>query len=323
MPTRALISDQLLIIAKAIPKNLVEARLHQLELDRAWKDSLARYAEPRQIIKNSLFADKQPESPMDELPDALLELHMAGFFRAVGSAIDCLGGAIVGVLGLRSSILRSDYGNARKKMEREIKSGSGGGAIFGAFHAKLNGLETASGPVGWLKWAIDMRNMLVHRGRRTQIFAPRVEASPILSPSGQPLVRLRNRWFLPRAPGLSEIEEMVTSGGVEGLTIRITHDEAISQVLTGALTLARAVCIELLTVWNQRRANPHLIPQPVEQWAAPPPEAPPGFGTQGEGFSTAGIVSGGEIILRAMAAGVDDARRAATWRTYLATPKRP
>jgi len=99
---RVLISDYLYQCAEGIEKNLVEAKLHYFE----WIDARDR---TNDFIVDSIKTDpngmpyqKLPpvKAPIDELPYKLETMHLCGFFQAIGSSLDCLGGAIIGVLGL-------------------------------------------------------------------------------------------------------------------------------------------------------------------------------------------------------------------------------
>jgi len=95
-PRRILISDHLLLCASGVGINMVEARLHLLEL----RDARTRW--------NEDFAKRVRDSPSglkllpasnvrDELPRALASLHLGGLLRAVGSALDCLAAVVIGV----------------------------------------------------------------------------------------------------------------------------------------------------------------------------------------------------------------------------------
>ena len=48
----------------------------------------------------------------DELPRKLEDMHICGFFRAIGSSLDCLGAAIIGVLALPNNLRKADIGDA-------------------------------------------------------------------------------------------------------------------------------------------------------------------------------------------------------------------
>lgn len=56
-------------------------------------------------------------SASDDLPHRMSTWHVAGFFRAIGSALDCLGASVVGVLALPTSLLRADLGTATRALD--------------------------------------------------------------------------------------------------------------------------------------------------------------------------------------------------------------
>lgn len=132
MPRRALIGDYLLQTCSTVTTNLVEAKLHLLEL-ADWREReahrladlvrLNRAGEPRIEFPSR-------DSPGEDLADAMLELHTAGFFRALASSLDCLGSAITAVLALPLAVLTVDLGrvtthlaSARRRPTR-VRSGA-------------------------------------------------------------------------------------------------------------------------------------------------------------------------------------------------------
>ena len=82
---------------------------------------------------------KMPErnKPADDLPHLMAALHIAGFFRAVGSALDCLGGAIIGVLALPASILKADIDKAMSSLDRVKNPVTDGERVQIAFRTEL------------------------------------------------------------------------------------------------------------------------------------------------------------------------------------------
>lgn len=129
LPTqeRILIGDYLYQCANGIETNLAEAKLHYLE----WCDAKEKSDER---IVNAIFRDstgnlkvKMPPSqtPLDDLSRKLESLHICGFFRAIGSTLDCLGASIIAVLALPVSLRRSDIAKAEKALlklaRQEIK----------------------------------------------------------------------------------------------------------------------------------------------------------------------------------------------------------
>ena len=197
---RILLGDQLLECVGSIETNLVEARLHFLEGREAW-DRITTFA------LGLVIANGHPKLPpyrngKAHLPDALARLHTVGFFRAIGSAFDCLGSAVVGVLGLNTPLLTADLGKALRAIaKRRGRSRSPQEDLWLAFLDHFDELENQSGPPGWRQWATDMRNMYVHRARRMHAGAyepSRVEVE------GMP--KVRPVFQLPRDPACSDME---------------------------------------------------------------------------------------------------------------------
>jgi hypothetical protein len=108
--TRIFLSDYLVACARAVPGNLVEAEVERLELDHAADDYLKwmeRGAGPR-----GKFTVKPPRGPYEELSYCRAGTHLTGMLRAWGSALDCVGGCIIGVAGLPSNLVRADLKRA-------------------------------------------------------------------------------------------------------------------------------------------------------------------------------------------------------------------
>jgi hypothetical protein len=270
---RILIADQLYVCAVSIEQNLAEAQLHRLEaLDH--RDHQAKQVARSAVLgREGTIALRHPERrcPADDLPLRLVTLHTAGFFRALVSALDCLGGTIVGVAGIPSSILKSDLsgalgwlGSRKVRLPRQRSLGD-----------SLKTLIKAAGPTGWLDWATDYRNMLVHRGRRTHMLSIDVE-SHVLDQRGLPVLRSVPVDQLPAEPARSDIEALVSWKGGQPVLLEdadITMSglfDSAREALSGAGTL-------LTPLWRERRANPTLITQPLEQWPVFPSKEVVGF----------------------------------------------
>lgn len=106
---RILISDHLLLCVLTIQTNLVEAKLHLLELMDVWHTTSEFFVDVIQVRRGRpSFAPPPRIRPRDDLPLRLGALHASGFFRALVGAFDCLGAAIVGVAALPTGILKAD-----------------------------------------------------------------------------------------------------------------------------------------------------------------------------------------------------------------------
>jgi len=93
MPRRVLVSDHTNSAAYSITMNLAEAGLHLLDLQEAEEQMEKKLAH---CTEGGKFAPPRPDSAASLLPEAYSVLHVAGFFRAIGSVFDCMAATIVG-----------------------------------------------------------------------------------------------------------------------------------------------------------------------------------------------------------------------------------
>jgi len=208
---RILISDYLYQCADSIEVNLVEARLHYLE----WLDVRDRQnARLADVISRSPYGElkrKYPPSiaPIDDLPNKLEGMHICGFFRAIGSSLDCLAGVIVGVLGLNSSLRWSDIGSVEAALKKLQPQGTPGSQVQLDFRDLFESAKKTSGPEDWLAWASQYRNMFVHRGRRLAFggFVPREVL--LLDSEDQVIPRSKTQLHLAKYPDKSDAEAFI------------------------------------------------------------------------------------------------------------------
>jgi len=193
----------------------------------------------------------------------------------VGSALDCLGAAIIGVLALPTSILKADLDRAIAALGKVKTPRADGEKVQAAFGAVLATFVATAGPPGWLPWTMDTRNMLVHRGRRLQL-SQLVPREPVrLSAGGRPITLARSVRQLAQDPQLSEVEAFVSAAAPV-----LTEDATttLEGVMASTLALSEKAAASLVEIWRQRRAEPALLVQPKEQW-------PEGRSTASRGFS--------------------------------------
>jgi hypothetical protein len=250
---------------QSVETNLIEARLHFVELDDFWERERRFLARAVSLSPGGRLQVRFPEPrrPLDEIARAMAALHLTGFVRAVAGVLDCFGASVVGVLALKTPLLRADLGSARKALA-QIAAVDAGARIQTQFRADLEGLIARTGAQGWLQWALDMRNMLVHRGRRFQPSELRPLPTGVVGPDGRQILRTEVIPQLPRDPGRSDVEmfldathpPVLTEGA--GATIRGVLDSTLEVVRGGAALL--------LDIWRTRRASPTLLLQPREQW---------------------------------------------------------
>ncbi|MBA3350676.1 MAG: hypothetical protein H0T12_09005 [Actinobacteria bacterium] len=105
---RIIVSDYLHQSVAALNRNLIEARLHQLEAESAWDAG-------EEWFKRALLDAPQgdflapPKNADEELRGTFGDIHAGGFFRAIGSVLDCIAAAVVGVAGLPRRMLRVQW----------------------------------------------------------------------------------------------------------------------------------------------------------------------------------------------------------------------
>jgi hypothetical protein len=261
---RILISDYLYQCAEGIETNLVEAKLHFLEWLHIKDQQDTRIADVISRTPHGTLQQKLPPSnaPIDDLPNKLEAMHICGFFRAIGSALDCMGGAIIGVLGLNFCLRYNDINSAKKALEKIKNPQTTGEQLQSAFKDFFETQIKDSGPEDWLVWADQYRNMYVHRGRRVTFneFVPRevllYDANQLLIP------RWRSKLHLATHPDKSDAEAFIKSD----ILLREDAEKTLNGVFKSTRDLLEAVSERLVSVWQERRNNPSLIEQPATQW---------------------------------------------------------
>jgi len=314
---RILISDQLYACVTSVATNLIEAELHHLEfLDYANQasDLLADSV----VVEGAGLRIRMPRrrNAAEDALDKMAGLHVVGVARAISAALDCLGGAVIGVLALPSKILWSDLDRARRALaslpraddsegrRRQLDAG-----------ARLEQLIGEAGPQGWLMWVLGFRNMLVHRGRRLSI-AQFVRRVPVLhGPDGRPVPRVRVVQQLPRDAGRSEIEVFLDQ---ESPVLTEDATDTIHGVIRSTHVLIESTAELMLDVWQWRRANPTELVQPREQWPAGPAPQAVTFSGYAEGtfpYEPGLLMSNLVLLQRMRAASLPDPVRQ-QWRTF-------
>ncbi len=263
---RILIADQLYCCVRSMEENMMEAALHWLEHENASE----RESWQSVIIDQDGKPRPEPLPPncaRDLHAATLVRMHYCGIIRALASALDCLGGVIIGVASLRCSILKADFKVVRKFLGQI--AGESDGTIRQVEFAKV--LESgicSSGPSGWLDWTLDFRNMLVHRGRRLE-YGHIVPVPPFRGFNGRRVA------LLPRDPGRSDVEVLVAAPH----RLLLTEDARLTlrSLIASTKSLLETTAAGLLELWCWRRSNPSALPQLAEQWKNGPSIESTGF----------------------------------------------
>ncbi len=269
---RILISHYLVECLKSISTNMIEAALHFCEAVESWEKESEFVANAFSIDseRRPQLAMPRREKPADDLAHRMATMHAVGFFRAAVGALDCLAAACVGVLGLPIDIKRTDLGRLRKALEASAEK------LHQDFLSELDLATAGAGPEGWLSWMVDLRNMVVHRGRRWHLY--KLTPTPRLYRSdGTPIFQTTSDEHLPSQADESQVEAFLASR-TPVLTER--GEDSLRGALKSSVAFIEAVTTRLLAAWETRRVNPSLIQQPREQWPDRVRGAPVSF----EGF---------------------------------------
>jgi hypothetical protein len=132
------------------------------------------------------------------------------------------------------------------------------------FAARLEASIAAAGPPGWLDWTVDLRNMLVHRGRRIEYgqFVPR---TPVLyGADALPVLRARRVTHLPRDPGRSDVEVFLDTPWT--LILSEEGERTLQGLVNSTKALLETTARDLIELWRWRRQNAQSLPQPAAQW---------------------------------------------------------
>lgn len=262
---RILISDQLHLAIATIETNLIEARLHLLEavdyFEQASRQSSLTVTLGPAGGKQDLA---RPPSAAAFLPQELARLHIVGFFRAIGSALDCLGSGMIGVLALPANLLRGDLREAQKKLAKIDGAQSDGGKVQAEFARFFTDLVAKSGPDGWLQWALDYRNLLVHRGRHLTPWMQRETGVKLWVGHSTQKVAFDSILLLSREPGRGEVDAL--RGFREGHVLTEAAQATLNGLYDSASFLIESACARLIEVWKERRTRPSLLVQPDAQW---------------------------------------------------------
>lgn len=261
---RALISDYLYQCVFSIEVNLAEAKLHYMEFLDAREKHDKR-------IKDMVFfqPDGTPDmkhpaakAPIDDLINKLEGLHLCGFFQAIGSTLDCLGAAIIGVLGLPIRLRFSDIGKAMKELNKLKPTGTPGNKIQLDFKAFYDSVKNSSGVTGWLDWTDHYRNTFIHRGRRLTYNQLTPRRSLVLDKDGQARPITTSTMHLVRSPDKSDAEGMMR----KNVVLNEDAETTLSGIFKSCRNMEEAICERLVEIWHERKANPSLIEQHASQW---------------------------------------------------------
>jgi hypothetical protein len=311
---RILIGDYLNVSIDSIEMNLTEAKLHLFELLDWWErqNTLMADAIARDPRTGDLTIRHPPQtSPAVRLPGAMCTLHTAGFFRALNSALDCLGAVLTGVAALPLAIVKCDLARARTNLASRLNDPADPRAELAR---RFQEAADKAGPAGWLEWITQFRHMLLHRARRLQAGELVQRSPPLYGPDNQLVPRADTVPFLASEPAWSEVD--VVRAAAESDLLHEHASETAHGALASTIFLVDAFCGALREFWTARKAQPTLIEQPTSQW--PSTDIPPSVGFLGycsRSFGQGHLAASPSYVhrLRCAALSTDDVH---LWQTF-------
>lgn len=260
---RSLVSDQFLSAVDGLVDALVDAAISARDVDLHTGPTGLPYSDAADSLNDMLRYER-------------LRRSVAGFFDALGTALDCLAATLIVVIRAPISVQRADF--------TQLSSFDPAKAYAAAFAqpipqhqsdlweqlvAELNVLP-GTGPSDWLAWSLEMRNALMHRGRVTNVYLPRKISGRIAVPlTRTPQKLYRYDLHLRSRPWLPAIEGMLAGNGLPASWL----DEPAGRTISG-LRDELVKYTERLVRWaNDRWHDPvqqSLVP-PLNRWVLPAP----------------------------------------------------
>jgi hypothetical protein len=256
MPQRAVVSDQILTSAHGVIRNLAEARLHEQDLNELLDEGVP-YAE-------RTFEAQERATRVD--------LSFVGFFRGIGSALDCAAATTIGVLRLPLSIRRASFGQLLN-LDDAVAGRQPAWALITELIARH-----ADDPPSWLRWTLEMRHALMHRPRQMSFYVPREpEIPPMWLPPAAVipavLARLRFDPHFRRKPWLPDMQHLADPflGRLPDAVLGEKATQTVRGCFEATNRLVEDIAAFLIEKWAD--ADVQAIEPPTERWALETPPA--------------------------------------------------
>lgn len=277
---RILISDHLLVSTSSVRTNVLEARLHLSELLDSWNQEACHKERMFEVDRDGHLQPSRDQSEMLEssIWGKLGELHAAGFLRAVASTLDCYASTIIGVLAIPMPILTADFRKLRRWSKELVSTTCDIERAQNEFLSTLQSTIDSAGPTDWIEWAIDYRDMAVHRARRLVTGQVGITSS-IVNRNDIPIPRAELTKVFPNNPRMSDVEAL--QGPDPSFVLTETGEKTVWGVMESLMYVLKETASLLVDIWKFRRAESTLHQQPVKQW----PKIPSVEKRQFEGYS--------------------------------------
>lgn len=250
---RAVSSDLVLSAVEGIQVNLRELAMSASDVER--------YSGPNGTTLPG------PTTTLEEYLDHK-RLHRAvtESVRAFGSTLDCLAAVTIGLLGLPSS-LQAASGAALLTFP-QLPDGAPKNQQALRRRAQMSFERMAEAPPGWLAWALELRNAVVHRGHLTQVMLQRPSDALTrlhVRTNVPPQYLVRVEPHLRGRPWQPDMLTLSGPGSAADALIWLPEPAAVtvSEIQARAVTLVRVMCEELGDALSDEHVG-LLVPE--KQW---------------------------------------------------------
>jgi hypothetical protein len=249
---RAVISDQLLASVTGIRTNLLELSLSLSDYHDLTAGGLAIPSPPNWVegFEHHLRA----------------EMAQVAVFRAIGSALDCLAAVAIVIMRVPRSPTYADVRDLDRlrRMQDQATRDSDREALGDVADVVEHYLSDG------LKWSLEMRNAVVHRGRQIGFLLPRPQPEGLVIATANPMQTARDRAradrYLHRRPWLPEMEHLAdTEAGIEGQWINESVQITMTALKADLVDLVDHLSGALFAAWSGPGAD-GLFVAPVDKW---------------------------------------------------------
>ena len=192
-------------------------------------------------------------------------------FRAVGSALDCLAGICTLLVGLARPVQRAEGGWLMLTRASELPSAQA--ALWTAVVDVVADEGNRPEP-GWLTWALETRNAVVHRGHLLRMWLNR---PPEVSPGSRRFIvhtntparyLMRMEPHLRRRPWQPDIHSLSSEGDIQELWLAEPTQKTLEYLASRSVVVADRVAAVLAAAWDANELASYQWP--VTAWHLEP-----------------------------------------------------
>jgi hypothetical protein len=260
---RALVSDQFLSAIDGLVDALVDAAINGRDVNVHTGPTGLPYPDAADSLNDMLRYER-------------LRASVAGFFDAVGTALDCLAAILIVVARVPLSVQRADFTQLSRLDPAKARSAAFAKPVpehqrdlWQQLVAELD-VPPDTGPSDWLNWSLEMRNALTHRGRVTNVYLPRrISGRIAVPPTRMPQSLYRYDLHLRSRPWLPAIEGMLAGTNLPASWL----DEPAGRTTAGLFSELVKYTERVVRWANDCWTDPvqqSLVP-PARRWVLPPP----------------------------------------------------